>query len=119
MWPSDWMNLIVEHLSTYPAGKTTQESFIHVSSNLMRASPCMFHACPTYNVDACFMFHAWNMHGTCEKMNVFHACDMCEPCMLHEWHSCHECTVREPCMHGPAVEKAFCCVQVSCIEACM
>ena len=67
--------------------------------------------------------------------DVFHACGMYEPCMLHEYHY-HECTMHEPCMHGLAVvsspgphpalglvlglgprlglavEKAFCCACV-------
>ena len=87
---------------------------MHVSANFMCASPCMFHAC--------FMHvpHTMYMHVPCmehvRNWNVFHACymngihAMNEPCiaMMHD-----------PCMHGLAVEKASCCVQVSCTEACM
>ena len=40
---------------------------MHATANFMRASPCMFHASPAYNVHACFMF----MHGTCEKLGRF------------------------------------------------
>ena len=63
----------------------------------------MFHTCTTYNVHACFMFHAWsmydgtwkNIYGTCEKLGRFsclnHACHvnaMNELCMSHAWMVC-------------------------------
>ena len=93
---------------TCPAGKTTKETCMFLQISCVLHHPCFMH-----------VLHTMYMHGTCEKLGRFSCMWHDGPCMLHEWHSCHQSTMHDPCMHGLAVEKAFCCVQVSCIEACM
>ena len=86
---------------------------MHVSCMFLQISCVLHHACFMHVPHTMYMHVSCPMHGTCmehvRNWDVFHACYMHEPCILHEWHSCHEwtmqcheCTMHEPCMHGLA-----------------
>ena len=68
---------------------------------------CMFHACPAYNVHACFMFHAWNMweigtffiHETCMNHDGMHA-----TWMHYAWRKNHAGFMDRGFIHGGMVD---------------
>ena len=79
---------------------------MHVSCMFLQISCVLHHACFMHVPHTMYLHVSCFMHGTCmehvRNWDVFHACDMYEPCMLHACHY-HECTMHEPCMHGLAV----------------